>query len=106
MSRTTAIKIVTKYAKHLQNSGFSYSEVYLYGSHAQNKDKESSDIDVCVVSPLFDAKDWDKKRKKLWYLRRDIDVRIEPIGVSPEEFENTFPLADEIKKNGILIDSK
>lgn len=74
--------------------------VYLYGSYAKGKQREWSDVDVCVVSSRFKNTDplsylWQKLR------REDIDNFIEPIGFHPDDFKiNESPLIHEIKKNG------
>lgn len=104
MSKIRVKKIVKAYAQRLKSERFSFSAVYLYGSYAKKNSRKWSDIDVCVVSNKFaDEKKWDQYERQLWYWRRDIDPRIEPIGLSPREFAGLSPLADEIKTTGVRI---
>ena len=103
MSRGQAKKIAASYAKHLKKNGFHFTHIFLYGSQAKGTAKKWSDIGICVVSASFDRPEWDKEEKKLWYLRRAIDARIEPLGMSLEEFQAVSPLSYEIKKSGIKI---
>lgn len=107
MSKTEVKKIVKKYSENLKKHNVAFDHIYLFGSYAKNNQNETSDIDVAVVSSLFDEKN-DKKRfenkLKISKLRLDIDLRLEPHGVSKEEFENKDSiLAYEIKKTGIEI---
>lgn len=80
------------------------SVVYLYGSYAKDKQREWSDVDICVVSPRFKNTDplsylWQKLRQK------DIDNLIEPIGFHPDDFKNNeSPLIHEIKRTGKKIE--
>ena len=103
MSRDQAKKIVETYAQRLKSQGFLFNQIYLYGSFAKGTSSNWSDIDVCVVSNKFVGKDWNKNEQELWRLRRKIDLRIEPVGMSSEEFNGLSPLASEIKKTGIAI---
>lgn len=96
-------QIVKKYVQSLEELGLSVQAAYLYGSYAQGNPKQHSDIDICIISPQYKRFN-DKDRLKLWRARRPVDTRIEPIGYSPEDFEqNWLPLVNTIKKQGIKI---
>jgi len=104
MSRNEAKKIVRRYAQKLKEENFPFSALYLFGSQAKGKAKKWSDIDVAVVSGKL-KHNRDKNRFLLWKLRRDVDIRIEPYGFTPESFkEIANPLVYEIKKTGIKVD--
>lgn len=103
MSKAQAKKIATAYANRLRQRGFSRAKFFLFGSQAKGKAHLWSDIDICVVSECFRGKKWDWYEKQLWYERRNIDIHIEPIGMSPDDFEDVSPLAEEIRKTGIPI---
>ena len=87
----------------MKKNNFAFSRSFLYGSYAKGKAKPWSDIDICVISKKFNGKNWDKYERQLWYWRREVDARIEPVGMSPCEFKNISPLAYEIKKTGIRV---
>ena len=93
---------VKEYADLLKASGFPVLKVFLYGSYAKGNFKNGSDIDVCIVSKAYDPYD-DKSRLFLWQKRREINVRIKPVGYRPEEFQDSNPLVHEIRKYGIRI---
>lgn len=74
---------------------------WLFGSYAKGKQREWSDVDVCVVSPFFEGKD---ALSYLWRARRTEDVHgmIEPVGFSPADFfeDTPGPLVHEIRTTG------
>ena len=102
-TKTRAKKIVKKYAQKLREAGYLYSAIYLFGSHAQNKARRWSDIDVAVISDKL-KENWEENENMLWYIRRKVDSMIEPIGFTVKEFQdNCDPMVYEIKKTGIRI---
>ncbi|MFH1564232.1 MAG: nucleotidyltransferase domain-containing protein [bacterium] len=103
MSKVEAKKIVRKYAKKLEEANYPFSAIYLFGSYAQNKNNEWSDIDVAVVSDKLKRNN-DKNRFLLWDMRLDVDTRIEPHGFTVQDFQNECdPMAAEIRKTGIRV---
>ena len=76
---------------------------YLFGSYARGDARRGSDIDVAVISDHFNGnKDYD--RLLLWKLRRSVDARIEPQGLTTQRFNNAVdPVAHEIRTTGIRI---
>lgn len=103
MSRIEAEKVVKKYAEKLKAEKYPFSAMYLFGSFAKNTFHEDSDIDIAVVSDAV-RKNREQGRFKLWELRRDVDLRIEPHGFSPKDFsEDWRPMVHEIKTTGIRI---
>ena len=82
-------------------------KVILFGSYAKGKQREWSDIDVCVISPKF-QNSW-KALEYLWSKREIFDMKytIEPIGFSPRDFNDKYSsLIHEIKTTGIEIPIK
>lgn len=103
MQSTIAKKIVRKYAELLKQEKYPFSAVYLFGSYAQNKANRWSDIDVGVVSKKL-QKDWWKNQKLLSNISLNIDLRLEPHGFTPEDFNDPCnSMSYEIKKTGIRI---
>ena len=103
MAKSEIINIVKKYAENLTNKGMSFVAVYLFGSQAKGTTHEWSDIDVAVVSPDLNN-NYNEGRFKLWKLRRDVDLRIEPHGFTPEDWlDDADPMVYEIKKTGLKI---
>lgn len=103
MSKVRAKQITKKFAALLKERDFPYKYVYLFGSYAKGKAKKWSDIDICVVSKKFSGKNWDKYKDKLWAWRHDVDDRIQPYGIAPENFTDTNPIAWEVKQYGVRV---
>ena len=78
------------------------SRVYIYGSFARGTAHKWSDIDLAIISPDF-SDDTLADRLMLMKLGASIDDRIEPYPFSPNRFDVTDPLVNEICENGIQI---
>lgn len=103
MSAAVAKKIVKAYGRLLRARRITYTQLFLFGSYARGRAYPWSDIDVCVVSKQFSGKRWDAGERALWRLRSEVDMRIEPVAMSPEEFKSASPLAHEVRTTGIRI---
>ena len=95
---------IKDYARHLDQKGFIWQFLYLYGSWAKGNFHKNSDIDIAFVSDEFENDFqglqflWSNLRKK------DALKGIEPIAFTPESFASAAnPLASIIKKEGIKI---
>jgi len=88
----------------LNTSGIPITKAYLYGSYARNEATENSDIDVMLISEIFDRND-DKIRAKAWMLTGEVDIRIEPYTVGLQKFlsDDVSPLLQIIKQEGIEV---
>ena len=103
MSTTEAKTIVKRYAEKLRSVGFPFTSMYLYGSYAKGQAREWSDIDVAVISPVLGNMLGDE-HFQVWRLRRDVDSRIEPYGMTQQDVENNNdPMEHEIKNTGERI---
>lgn len=97
-------KAVREYAEILREKRFPFVAVYLFGSYVKGTAGKWSDIDVAVLSDSF-GKNMNKSEETLWKLSVGADSRIEPIGITPEDFEKGLSLlASEIKKTGVRIE--
>jgi predicted nucleotidyltransferase len=99
MDKSEAITKVKAYRLLLKDY-FQLENVYLFGSYANNTNREDSDIDVAVVVKRIEG-DYFSINPLLWKLRRQIDDRIEPILIE-KDFDDADFLT-EIKKYGIEI---
>lgn len=84
-----------------EEHGLPVASAYLFGSHARGNTREWSDVDICIISPLFGTED---PLTYLWTRRRrgDVEALIAPVGFTPEEFNAKIPspLVAEIRKYG------
>jgi predicted nucleotidyltransferase len=105
MSQNEAIIILRKYLDLLRFNGLTINKAILYGSFARDEANEESDIDVMLVSEMFDTDD-DYIVSKPWLYTTDIDHRIEPYSVGLKKFESGefSPILDVIEQEGIEIE--
>jgi len=96
-------KEINKFIKVLRKDNLPIDKVFLFGSYAKGKQHKWSDVDVCVISPKF-KNTWAAMRY-LWQRRpSDKLCAIEPVGLSPKDFDDEFStLVKEIKNHGIRV---
>ena len=99
MDKTEVIERVKRYSDVVRKN-FPVRMVILYGSYARGVAGRNSDIDVAVVLDNIDE-DLLASEAKLFRLRRDIDVRIEPILL--EEKNDASGFLAEIIRTGKII---
>ena len=96
-------KLIKKYRKVLINSGIPVKQMILFGSHAKGTAKPWSDVDVCVVSPIFGRDSYDEM-VRLKHLTGEVEDMIEPHPYHPKDLNDPFdPLAFEIRTHGKVI---
>lgn len=95
-------KIAQVYIQQLEQANIPVSTAYLFGSFAKGNFHNGSDIDIAIISEKF-KRQWDKHEQLLWSVRRNVDVRIEPIGYSKHDFNAYDPLIQQIKATGIKL---
>lgn len=99
----TPENLIKKYRQVVINAGIPVQQMILFGSYAKGSPKPWSDVDVCVVSPLFGKDGYDEmvRLKKLTGLVEDM---IEPHPYSPKDLTDPWdPLAYEIRTHGKII---
>lgn len=104
MADQQIINTIRKYIFLLNNEGFGISKVFLYGSFAKEKNSESSDIDLMLVSNIV-ADDDVLMKAQAWVLTSQVDSRIEPYLVNNNRFtkDESSPLLEIVRKEGIEI---
>ncbi len=81
------VESVKKYLSKLDEEGIPVKFGVLFGSYAQGKASEWSDIDLIVVSPKYDQNYSQEDVNRLWRAAARTDTRIEPIPCGVEEWE-------------------
>ena len=101
------LRIIRAYLKEVEKAGIRIERAYLYGSYARGEETDDSDIDIAIVSSDFSEDRFTEalrlKALRLKALRWNIDMRIEPMPILPEDFNEGNPLVSEILSHGILI---
>jgi predicted nucleotidyltransferase len=103
MSDEQIKRVVLTYINKIKKQGIPITHVFIFGSRIKEKPHYGSDIDTCIISPIF-GKDRQKERILLMNLREGDSDLIEPHPYSEKDFQNPFnPICNEIKKTGLKI---
>ncbi|MBF0179266.1 MAG: nucleotidyltransferase domain-containing protein [Magnetococcales bacterium] len=105
MADQAIVEAVRHYIRVLNQEGILVEFAVLYGSHARGEETEWSDIDVMVVSSLFDGPKRREDINHIWHATLQADVRIEPVGVGLRQWEaeDRIPLIDIVRREGLII---
>ena len=105
MVQKEIIEIVRQYIRNLRNDGIIIKFAYLYGSFARNEALPDSDIDVLLVSDMFDTDD-DYILSKPWLPKYRNDFRIEPISIGTKRFQtdDVSPIIQIAQREGVKIE--
>jgi predicted nucleotidyltransferase len=100
--RANIVKKVKKYQSLVKQSSFpmKIDKVYLFGSYAKGNPRRDSDIDVAFVVNKWQG-DYFDVIPPIWKLTEQVDYRIEPHVIVPEEDYTGF--LNEIQQTGIEI---
>jgi len=93
---------VERYLQALNRHHIPIREAVLFGSYAKGKETEWSDIDIALVSEVFEGDrmaDKDKIRK----ITLAVSSEIEVVPFPPSEFNEQNPFAREILQTGIKL---
>ena len=104
MAKKEVITLIRKFLKRLFQEGIPIEKAFLYGSYARGEQDEDSDIDVMLVSEIYDEND-DRTVGKTWRISMSIDTRIEPYTVGKQRFltDSFSPLLQIVKEEGLEI---
>jgi predicted nucleotidyltransferase len=99
--RQLAVKLFVK----LRDEGIRVDMIVLFGSYAKGKQREDSDIDLCVVSRDF-GKDRIDEGASVNLIASRIDTRLECITANLYDYmakSTISPILHEVKKHGVGI---
>jgi predicted nucleotidyltransferase len=99
MDKTTALEHAKRYAVRVYEE-IPSCKVFLYGSLANGNFNENSDIDIAVVQDISNDNFWELT-KILNRLTRNIDNRIEPVLLQPQDNQSGF--LSTVLKSGIEL---
>jgi uncharacterized protein len=101
MSEREVENIIKTFVSLLNVSGIHIEKVFLYGSYARGEATNESDIDVMLISNLFESGDPEIKAM-VWGLTRKVDIRIEPYMVSMKRYisDEVSPLLQIVRNEG------
>lgn len=97
---------VEAYLAAVQAAGVPVSFGVLFGSFASGQPGPLSDIDLLVVSPLFDTDHSWQSRALLWRLAARCDSRIEPVACGDQQWHDDqgTPILEVVRQQGQRIE--
>ena len=103
MDQSRAFEVVKKYIEYLKNNKFNIKKAYIFGSYANGKFDDNSDIDLAII--LNNISNGFILQVQLMKISRKFDTRIEPHPFDVADFDTSNPFANEIISKGIRIDT-
>ncbi len=104
MVNTKVIKVVKEYLDELSSKGIEIKKAFIYGSQANGTASKDSDIDLMLVSPLFDG-ETDKYMPAIWLSKIRTENRIEPIAIGEKRFieDDVSPIIEIVRQEGVEV---
>lgn len=99
MDKNEVISIAKNYA-NVVRSHFNVKKIVLFGSQVTGNVHQNSDIDIAVIVDQLNT-DLLESEAKLYKLRRNIDIRIEPILL--DESHDSSGFLNQIMEEGEII---
>jgi predicted nucleotidyltransferase len=94
--------IIEKYLDALEQHHVPVKHIFLFGSYAKGTYDEWSDIDLALISDIFEGSRMRDKRK-IRPITLSVSSDIEVLPYSPEDFTPDDPFVKEILEAGIRI---
>jgi len=102
-TKDEAIAVIRSFLENIQHE-LPIEKAYLFGSYARGHNRDYSDIDLAIVTPVLNDKNSFAINQKIFSHASRYNVDLEPICFSPEEFEKEeLPIVLDIKRTGVEI---
>lgn len=98
----TVKNVIEKYLAALKAHNIPIRQVFLFGSYAKGNSNEWSDIDLALVSEIFEGVRI-QDRKKIRSITLSISSEIEVLPYRPNDFTPDDPFVKEILETGVRI---
>jgi predicted nucleotidyltransferase len=107
MVERSLVAVIQKYLEALSASGIENPRAVLFGSHVNGMTDTWSDIDILVLSPVFDHAISRDQVNLLWRTAARIDSRIEPVPCGKRQWEedDSSALVEIARRTGIAIEA-
>jgi len=93
---------IEKYIIALQKNAIPINQIILFGSYAKGNYSEWSDIDLALVSDIFEGSRF-KDRSKIRHITLAVSSDLEVLPYRPQDFTIDDPFVKEIIETGIRI---
>lgn len=98
----TIVGDIKRLVQELANKNIHIERAILFGSYAHGKEHEYSDIDVALVSKDFSGSRFDDNQR-IAREKLNVNILLETHPYTPEDFEHSPFVRDEIIEHGIEI---
>ncbi len=103
MDKGSALDSLNNFRLALESKGIRIHRLLLFGSHAQGKAHEGSDIDVLVISDDFSGKDYWERIDILSEAIYEVFEPIEAVALTIGEWERGESIFVDFAKDGKVI---
>lgn len=80
-------QIIKRFRSALEENGIAVRKIILFGSYAENRQREGSDIDIAVISESFKKKSYLERIDALSKAIFKVFEPIEAVAFTPEEWK-------------------
>ncbi len=98
---TEAVRLIQGFT---DSKGVSLEKVVVFGSYAQGRYDEESDLDIAIITKDFEGKDIFERTRMLqglmWTLIKELKLPLDIVFFSSAEWHNSSTLFVELVKNG------
>ena len=96
---------IENFISAVRQRGIPISRIVLFGSHARGDAHEWSDIDIVVISPLFDGPDLRSAVDMLWEATVSTRGHIEPVACGERRWDDDdgSPILEIARREGVEI---
>lgn len=102
-TKKSAIKTVTEFARELKQNGVNLRHVFLFGSYAENRQNQWSDMDVALVADEFINFGFEDIKHFVSVLIKKNYYKIQPRTYSTSYFKKGDSFIEEVVKTGVEI---
>ncbi|MBI2434354.1 MAG: nucleotidyltransferase domain-containing protein [Candidatus Hydrogenedentes bacterium] len=103
MGCTATENAIESFREALERHGVHVAKMVLFGSQARGNAREDSDIDLIVVSPDFEGKDFHQRLDILVEALFEVREPIEPTAKTPAEWEAGDSLIVQFAREGKVV---
>jgi len=105
MADASVLEVVRQYLRNLAGRGIPARMGIIFGSYASGHPNQWSDIDLLVVSAVFDGAFSREAVNCLWRVAARTDSRIEPVPCGERQWTEDFgtPLLEIARREGVPV---
>ena len=103
MDKKAVLEIIKRFQQEIEARGIRPLKVILYGSYAAGTHRQSSDIDIIVVSDDFAGKSYWERIEILSDVIYEIFAPIEAVALTQEEWEQGDSLVADFARDGEVL---